>query len=158
MNEMITVAAFNERDKAEVLQRRLKQAGVDAEFDDESAIQRARLFALVPMAHMRVLVPKLQVPNAKTLLAGWEADGAMQGAVRCPDCNSSRVQYPQFTRNFLLPNVLAAILWKLRLAPAEFYCEECQFTWPPQPFEKAPDLDPLYWPKDSSKHGPIGPR
>lgn len=158
MKEMITVATFNERDKAEALQQRLKQAGLEAEFDDESAIQRARLFALVPMAHMRVQVPKLEVAPAKKLLAEWEPTGALLGAVRCPDCSSSRVQYPQFTRNFLLPNLLAGILWKLRLAPAEFYCEDCQFTWPPEPFAKAPELDTLYWPKDSDKHGPIGPR
>jgi len=140
------------------LERRFREAGVEVRVDDESAIQHARFLAPKPMAHIKVEVAKPDMDRARKLLAEWESQGALRDAVHCPECRSARVQYPQFTRNFLLPNVLAAVLWKLRLAPAEFYCEECQFTWPPEPFKEAPELDALYWPKDSSKSGPIGPR
>jgi Zn finger protein HypA/HybF involved in hydrogenase expression len=158
MNEMIPVASFNERNKAEILERRFREAGVEVRVDDESAIQRSRLFAPKPMAQMKVEVAKPDMDRAMKLLAEWEPQGVLSGAVRCPECHSARVQYPQFTRNFLLPNVLAGALWWLRLVPAEFYCEECQFTWPPEPPKEAPELDTLNWPKDSTKSGPIGPR
>ena len=157
MKQKVTIATFNHRTEAEILERRLEEAGIPAEIEDESAIQRARLGALKPMAHMRVQVSEPDVDRAKKRTAELEAEGVVRGTVRCPDCGSSRVQYPQFTRNFLLPNLLATVLWRLRLVPAQFYCEECQFTWPAEAVTATPELDTLYWPKDSKK-GPIGPQ
>ena len=158
MNEMVTIATFNERKSAETLEKRLRDASVAVHVDDESAIQRARLFAPKPKAHMRVEVAKPDVDRAKKLLAEWEPSGVMRNAVRCPECNSSRIQYPQFTRNFLLPNLMAAIFWKLGVVPADFFCEDCQYTWPAEDPKDVTELDTLYWPKDGTKHGPLGPK
>ncbi len=158
MKEKVTVATFNERSPAEALEKRLEQAGImEASVEDESAIQRARLFAPKPKAHIRLEVPKADLDRAKKLLAEWEPDGALRGTVRCPECGNSRVQYPQFTRNFLLPNLMSAIFWKLGVMPAEYFCEDCQFTWPAEAVTATPELDTLYWPKDSKK-GPLGPK
>jgi hypothetical protein len=56
-------------------------------------------------------------------------DGALHDAVRCPDCGSSRIEYPQFTRKFLTPNVIG-LLSAMHLFEKEYYCEDCHFTWP----------------------------
>jgi putative signal transducing protein len=155
MKEMITVATFNERDKAEALQHRLTAAGVPADVYDESTLQSTLFVTKKHLAHMRVQVDKKDMDRAEKLLAEWEPEGALRDAVRCPECGSSRIEYPQFTRKFLTPAVFA-YLSKVGLVKPEFYCENCHFTWPPDA-EKMPDLDTLYWPKDDKKRGPLGP-
>ena len=40
----------------------------------------------------------------------WEAADPDIGAIRCPQCNSPRIEYPQLTRKFLTP-ALAGILF-----------------------------------------------
>jgi transposase-like protein len=54
------------------------------------------------------------------------------GALRCPQCNSTRIEYPQLTRKFLTP-ALAGILFALKVFPKEFYCQDCHFTWTNEP-------------------------
>ncbi len=76
----------------------------------------------------------------------WDAaDGALKDAVRCPERASSRIELPQFSRKFSQTNA-AALAARAGIFDQEFYCEDCQFTWPPTPPEK-PDLDVLNWPK-----------
>src|ERR1700682_1534786 len=66
---------------------------------------------------------------SKKLMVEWEAsDPEIGTAIRCPQCKSPRVEYPQLTRKFLTP-WLASILFALKIFPKEFYCQDCHFTW-----------------------------
>ena len=58
----------------------------------------------------------------------WEAADPDIGALRCPQCNSTRIEYPQLTRKFLTP-AAGRQSFALKVFPKEFYCQDCHFTW-----------------------------
>lgn len=77
----------------------------------------------------------------------WAVEGgAAARAVRCPECGSLRVEYPQFSRKTLM-GALPSALATAGLIERDFYCEVCHFTWPPDPPKPEPELDILNWPK-----------
>ena len=64
------------------------------------------------------------------MIERWEnAEGTLKKSVRCPQCHSSRVEYPQMTRKSILPVLIGHLLIALRVMPKEYYCQDCQFTW-----------------------------
>ena len=71
----------------------------------------------------------------------------MAQAVRCPQCGSSRIEYPQFSRR-TAGSMFFALLSAAHLIPREYYCENCQFTWPDKVAPEI-DRDALNWPRDS---------
>jgi hypothetical protein len=147
MERIVTVATFNERGPGEALKDRFCEAGLDAEMEDESTAQSILLLNRKPRAQIRVRVQEEEVERAKELIQEWETDGVMSQAVCCPQCGSSRIEYPQFSRR-ILGSTFFALLTAAHLIPREYYCEDCHFTWP----DKVPakrDLDPLNWPRDS---------
>src|SRR5688572_18392115 len=102
--EPITVLTFNEPEQAEPLKQRLEQAGIHAAIYDERKLQRAFL-ARESLAGIRLRVDRKDFERARELLAEWHArEGVLRDVIHCPECGSSRVQYPQFTRKFVLPN------------------------------------------------------
>jgi len=147
MAQLMTIVSFNDLEPAEVLSGKLRDAGFHAEIRDESAEQKWKLFNLHPRAHIQVIVPE-QESDAATA-AAIEMDrstGLLAQAVRCPECGSMRVEYPQFSRRTImgaLPSALAAA----GVIERDFYCESCHFTWPAEPPKPKPDLDPLWWSK-----------
>lgn len=146
MEQLITVATFNEREPADRIAARLREAGIDAEVYDESDEQKWKLFNLHPRAHMRVRVHTTEEERALAHLA--EARGsepALQHALHCPECGSSQIEFPQFSRRTLM-GALPAALAATGVIAQEFYCESCQFTWPPTA-KTEPELDLLNWPK-----------
>ncbi len=146
MDQYLTIASFNEREPADVLTDRLRAAGFNADVFDESAAQKWLLLNLTPRAHMRVRVPKDDGERAMQQLREWDAaDGAMKDAVRCPQCGSSRIEYPQFSRRTLM-GALPAAAAAAGIIERQFFCEACGFTWDGEPKE-APELDVLNWPK-----------
>src|SRR5262249_4085350 len=68
--------------------------------------------------------------RAQELMVEWEAsDPDISAAlVRCPQCGSSNIEYPQMTRKFLTP-ALVGVLCAMKIIPKEFYCQDCNFTW-----------------------------
>ncbi len=139
----ITVATFNDPEPAEVLRLRLESAGHHASHNDESGMQRF-WFLTEPMAAHKVAVAEEELIATRELIEKWNrADGVLRTAVCCPQCHGSRVEYPQFTRKFLMP-AFAELLVTLRVFPKMFYCQDCQFTWPKEE-EPKPDLDLLNW-------------
>jgi len=83
-----------------------------------------------PLAAIHVEVRQPDYLPARKLIHEWEKSrGVLKDAVRCPECASSRVEFPQITRKFLSPVVQVAFM-ALHLMPREFYCMDCQFTWP----------------------------
>ena len=138
---MVTVATFNEPSKAEPLKQKLEKTGIRAEICDESKYEWF-WFVTKPVAGIRLKVHKRDFETARRLLREWDAaEGVLLEAVRCPQCGSSRVEYPQFTRKFFLPN-LVGVASLLHLIGKEFFCQECDYTWPK-------DAKPQ-WPR---KHG-----
>lgn len=148
MEQLMTVATFNDAKPAEALKDRLHDAGMHAEVMDESGAQALMGLTTHPRAHMRVRVRKDEFERAEALIKEWdEKESIMREAVRCPECTSSRVEYPQFSRKAAYSAVVS-VLAAAHIVPREYYCENCQFTWPDKVAEK-PNLDVLNWPRGS---------
>jgi hypothetical protein len=126
---MVTIATFNEAAKAKRLKERLQQAGLHADMFNEGHIQQVA-FMSKPQANIKVQVDDKDFEKAQGLMTEWEASDPDIGAamIRCPQCGSSRIEYPQMTRKFMTP-ALASVLFALKIFPKEFYCEDCHFTW-----------------------------
>src|ERR1043166_4218056 len=142
---MVTVASFNQKDEAEHLKERLQAAGIHAEGYDASKLQKFWFWSK-PLAGKKIRVDQHDFERAKILLADLDArEHVLDHAVRCPECGSSRVEYPQFTRKFIT-TTLVEIFCTTRILEKQFYCQDCQFTWSP---EIKPELerDILGWPK-----------
>jgi len=99
---------------------------------------------------MRVRVPTNEVEPANAQLAAWRtaADPALAQAVRCPECGSSNIEFPQFSRRTLM-GALPAALAATGIIAQEFYCESCHFTWPAVT-KPQPEVDVLNWPKNTA--------
>ncbi|HVF71302.1 MAG TPA: DUF2007 domain-containing protein [Chthoniobacterales bacterium] len=125
---MVTIATFNEAAKAKHLKTRFQEAGVKADVHNDGRLQKAVMLA-EPQANAKVLVNEEDFERANKLLLEWEAsDPEVGSAIRCLQCKSPRVEYPQLTRKFMTP-WLASILFALRIFPKEFYCQDCHNTW-----------------------------
>ena len=149
MPDLISIAAFNERESAEKLTTRLCEAGYIAELYDETLEQKWHLFQVAPHAQFRVRVVQTEDEEALKQLQAWEKSGKddyIAHAVHCPDCQSTLVEYPQFSRRTLV-GALPAIAAAAGIVERDYYCENCQFTWPAEPPPAPPEVDPLNWPK-----------
>ena len=140
----VNVLTFNEPEQAEPLRKRLQDAGIPAAIHDEGKLQKY-WFISEPLGGVKVRVDKKDYQRAKNLLDKWDIEeDALRDAIHCPECGSSEVDYPQFTRKFLLPTAYA-ILCKLGIAKTEFYCTHCHFTWPTS-VRVREQTDSLGWP------------
>src|SRR6266571_1916891 len=93
----IRVARFRDRAEAEPIRQRLMEAGIGAEVHDELGLARL-WFTNKRTAGARLEVPAGHAERAEDLLRGWDAaSGALSRAIRCPECKSLRIDYPQFT-------------------------------------------------------------
>jgi transposase-like protein len=126
---MVTIATFNETAKAKRLKERFQQAGLKADIHNEGQLQ-AVAFMSKPRANVKVQVEDDDFDRARELMTEWEASDPdiASAMVRCPQCGSPRIQYPQLTRKAITP-AMASVLFALRIFPKEFYCEDCHFTW-----------------------------
>jgi hypothetical protein len=146
MDQLITVATFNDHKPAETIAGRLREAGYAAEVYDESNEQKWKLFNLKPRAHLRVRVPASDEAAALARLKEWADDPAVTQAVHCPECGSSRIEFPQFSRRTIM-GALPAALAATGVIDQQFYCEGCHFTWPAEEPKAGPEVDILNWPK-----------
>ena len=146
MEQLITVATFNEREPAELVATRLRDAGLAAEVYDESHEQKWKLYTFHPRAHMRVRVHSHEENRAHALLDEWKGTlPELTQAIVCPECGSSRIEFPQFSRRTIM-GALPALVAATGVIAQEYYCEACHFTWPAET-KPAPDLDRLNWKK-----------
>ena len=144
----IPIATFGQRAKAEPLRQRLLSAGIQAEIHDELRLEK--LWAAGDHApFVRLEVPAETFDRSCQLLHEWDvAEGALREAIRCPECKSLRVSYPQFTRKFFLPNLAMGVFARMGLVEKEWYCEECHYTWPHEgakPRLTRPNMAPYYF-------------
>jgi len=143
------IASFANREPARTLKSRLESAGISARVADDSLLQ-SLVFWTKPFATMKVLVNEDAFDRARHLIEEWDKrEHILEGAIRCPECGSPRVEYPQYTRKFATP-LLIELLISLGLAEKDFYCTECHYTWP-RKAKPEPELDPLGWPKRKRK-------
>src|ERR1700760_2892433 len=126
---MVTIATFNEPAKAKVLKERLAQAGIRADVHNEGHLQKVA-FMSRPQASNKVQVEDNDFERAQQLMVEWESTDpdVANALIRCPQCRSARIEYPQLTRKFITP-ALASVLFTLRIFPKEFYCQDCHYTW-----------------------------
>jgi transposase-like protein len=148
----IPIALFSSREQALPIQQRLVQAGIVAEIHEELGLQRL-WFVSKQAAGARLEVLASQVEWAEKLLAAWDGadDGALAKAIRCPECKSLRVDYPQFAHNSVMTNVAAGIVAELGLVEKDYYCEHCHYTWPKSestPIRHRSHLAPNYFIED----------
>ena len=143
----LPIATFNESQPAQQLARELQQQGIAAGVHDESKVERFWFWS-EPLAAVHVEVPRADFLKARRLVEEWaDTRPVMQAAVRCPECRSSRVEFPQITRKFLM-TVVQVALFALHVIPREYFCLDCHFTWPKvKPVE--PERDILGWPLNS---------
>ena len=126
---MVTIATFNEPDKAKRLKQRLQEASIRADIHNESHLQQVA-FMSRPQANAKIMVEDADFERAQSLMIEWEASDPEIAAamIHCPQCGSSNMEYPQMTRKFLTPG-LVALLCAIKIIPKEFYCQDCHYTW-----------------------------
>src|SRR5437879_2879868 len=113
--EWMSVALFSSRVAAEQIRCRLVRAGFNARISEGSLLQRL-WFVRKGEAGVSVEVPGDQFEKAEKLLLEWDAaEGALREAIRCPECKSLRVQYPQFARHSFLTNLMMGLAAALGL-------------------------------------------
>ena len=145
----VPLATFNELEPARRLQERLQQSAIMATIRDESKLERF-WFMSEPFAAIHVEVAQPDYLKARQLIGQWDkAEAVMKEALPCPECQSTRLEYPQLTRKFVTPT-LGSLLMALRLARREFYCLDCHYTWPTVD-RLEPERDALGWSYES-KH------
>src|ERR1041385_3121660 len=107
---MVTIATFNEPDKAKRLKQRLQESGVHADIHNEGHLQQVA-FMSRPQANAKVMVEDNDFERAQTLMNGWEASDPDIAAaiIRCPQCGSTNIEYPQMTRKFMTPALVALL-------------------------------------------------
>jgi hypothetical protein len=144
---LFPIALFTSVEKARPLQQRFQEAGVAAKLRCESPLARM-WFVPQREAGEQVLVPTDQIAPAERLLSEWDRQGLLREAIRCPECKSLRVLYPQYAENSLLTNLLVGLAATLHLVERDFYCEDCHYTWPkhgPRARRDRPHMAPYYF-------------
>src|SRR5207249_10498582 len=119
---MVTIATFNEPVKARQLKRRFHDAGVNADVHNEAPLQQVG-FMSRPQANAKVMVEDVDFEKAQEQMIEWEAtDPDISAAlIRCPQCGSANIEYPQMTRKLMTPAPVC-MLSAMKLIPKESYC------------------------------------
>ena len=134
----ISIALFSSHSDADAIQGRLTDAGIPSQLHDCKSMKGARLE-----------VPAERFEQAYALLQKLDkAEGGIPRAIRCPECRSFRIDYPQYTHKSALPNVLVGVLANIGALGKEFYCHDCHFTWPKEgtrPSRARPNMAPYYF-------------
>jgi hypothetical protein len=142
------VVLCSRRMAAESVKERLATAGVHAELQEHFGLQRL-WFVARKSAGTRVEVDGPDLERACHLLQQWGADpSALPGVIRCPECRSLRVAYPQFASHSVLTNLALGIVAELGLVEKDYYCEDCHYTWPREgqrPRRQRSHLGPYYF-------------
>jgi hypothetical protein len=121
------VAVFDSMDNGKALEAILREKGFEARTYDDKWF-RYFLFLRPPMVTYRVQVRKNHMEGANKFLAA-SSPAILSRAVHCPECESMRVNYPQMTRQFVLPTILLHLGIIFRAVDHQCYCEHCQHMW-----------------------------
>jgi len=140
------VATFNEADSAQRVAKRLEEAGFEARVADETKVQKF-FYMSKPLANEKVEVPLKDFERARQFLRGVDPqEHLLHNEICCPQCSSPDIEYPQFSRKFVLP-AFVEILCFFHILDKQFYCKNCHFTWSTK-VPVPPPLDVLNWRRD----------
>jgi hypothetical protein len=144
----IPIALFSSREQALPIQERLLKAGVVAEIHEELALQKL-WFVSKRAAGISLEVAASQFEIAQQLLSTWDTtEGALAQTIRCPECKSLNVDYPQYARNSVITNMAVGLAAGLGFVEKDYYCESCHHTWPKETSQeprKRPHMAPYYF-------------
>ena len=130
---MIPIASFETSEPAETLARRFCEEGYGAITDNDTGEQFLRFCNPHPHAQWHVMVPPEKFDEALKRLKELDAaEQILRLAIRCPDCGSTEVEYPQFSRNTIVGAIIPAAAAAIGLVERQFYCTACHFTWSPK--------------------------
>lgn len=149
MSEPIAIASYDHMPPAVALVKELSQRGFEAGLINETAEQALKFFTAHAHAQFRVTVPPEEMLPALAAISTMpespleEADECpVRQVIRCPDCKSTLVEFPQFSRKTVigaLPSLAAAA----GLIEQNYYCSHCHFTWAPAVSASPPISDAL---------------
>jgi hypothetical protein len=150
--EPVTILTFNEPEQAQPVCQYLERAGLHPIIDDERKRQ-SRWLVSDHFAGIRVQVDKHEYERAEQLLdeCAVSSPDILRGAIHCPECGSSEVEYPQYNRKFKLEPAVVALLARAGLFEKKFYCCHCHFTWGISDKVQEP-TDILGWPEKRRRH------
>ena len=158
MNRM-AIALFRTSTQAEPIRQRLVAGGIPAEVRTEHGWERLWFVSKTMTAGVYLEVPTHHFETAARLLLEWDAaEDALREAVRCPECHSLRVEYPQFTRKSVLTNLAMGVAAELHLFERDYYCEDCHCSWPKPsaaPSTARPHMAPYYFIEDIESFRPV---
>jgi len=150
------LALFSSRAGAEQLCSRLRGNGIPAEVHEELRLEKL-WFVPKGAAGARLEVPTDQFERAENLLLHWDAaEGALREAIRCPECGSLRVDYPQVTHKSMMTNLALGLASSVGMVEKEFYCQDCHYTWPKddgRTHRVRPHMAPHYFIEDITAAG-----
>lgn len=126
----LPIILFSNRSSAEPVHRRLAQEGFTPSINEGPRLTKL-WFVSGHSADVRIEVPQDQYNRAEQFLIDLDQrESWLNAAIRCPECGSFRVDFPQYARHSLLTNLAMGILAKIGLVERDYYCEDCHFTWP----------------------------
>lgn len=143
----VHLVTFHDLKPALQLRDHLVSYGVMTQINDESVTEKY-WFMSEPLAAIHLEVDEADYGKAVNYLKELKERGeSPSGMVLCPECDSARVEFPQFSRKFFTPR-LGSVLLALKLLPRSFYCLDCHYTWPESEVIE-PKRDLLGWPCNS---------
>ena len=144
------VAVFENLDDGMTLEKFLTGHRLESRTYDDKLF-RYFLFLRPPRVTYRVQVHG-NAFRAATELLQQDAPAVLEKALHCQSCGSLQVNYPQMTREFILPTVMLHLGIIFRVLEHQCYCEHCHHLWNlPQDaavavavaVEKAPATEPF---------------
>jgi hypothetical protein len=149
MKNKAIVAIFETQEEGERAAALLRQVGIEAEADEHVWWETVWFVTKSACRYAHLSVAAEDSEAALERLQVLAAESKLPGAIRCPECHSLRVHYPQFTGKFTLPNVWMALAAEAHLIEKDFYCEDCHATWPrEQKVDHRQHLAPNYFLED----------
>lgn len=125
------IAAYEKKEDAENMHRYLVSKNVPAAFVDLT-VQEAENAIPPEFARYQVQVPENDEKAAEQAVHGSEEGiQLLQPAVKCPECGSLRIIYPNIPRNFLVSAVMRVMV-KMHVLDGQYLCMSCQHEWPPR--------------------------
>ena len=124
------IAAFEKQQDAEALAGYLQQKNIHTTLVDLTVSMPGNALP-ADFAKYQVRAPEPDAPAAVQATSHTD-DGIqlMKPAIRCPECGSVRVQYPEFPRNFVVP-FLFRLLVKSGAVRGSYACLTCKHEWSP---------------------------
>lgn len=123
----VDLAMYEDHQIGKSLETFLAENGIAARIYDDKLFRRF-LFLRPPRATYRIQVQAHHYADAIRLL-NEKLPASLGQALHCPSCGSLRVNYPQMTRQFIVPTVALHLGILLRILEHQCYCENCQQMW-----------------------------